>query len=113
MPSDPKTREEAWIGDAVLALFARSWILEHVPEKARSEVFVHLTSNQFLAALGDPTRVEAGIGRVYAKEGLQPAFDYIQTQIAPSLFAQWNKKQRGRRDERLFLRLDLPEAKVT
>ena len=52
---NPMTLEEkrnlAWIGDAVLALFARRWILQqtNIPNKERAEVFQAMTSNEFLS----------------------------------------------------------------
>ena len=61
-------REAAWIGDAVLALFARQFVLR---ERCAmdGEWFTRLTSNEFLSAFGNPTRVEAGIGRIYQEGG--------------------------------------------
>ena len=78
-------RTKAWVGDAVLALFAREWILDQnvIERSNRVEVFTALTSNQFLACIGEPTLVEARIGKVYRAEGLQAAFDYIQREILP------------------------------
>ncbi len=56
-----REREEAWVGDAVLALYVREWILrEH--EELDGAKFVRFTSNDFLRALGNPTTVEAEIG---------------------------------------------------
>ena len=78
-------RTKAWVGDAVLALFAREWIPDQnvIERSNRVEVFTALTSNQFLACIGEPTLVEARIGKVYRAEGLQAAFDYIQREILP------------------------------
>jgi len=42
-----------------------------------------MTSNQFLTAFGDPSEVEAEIGRVYADEGLQAAFAWIESRLMP------------------------------
>jgi dsRNA-specific ribonuclease len=77
-------REQAWIGDAVLALYARRWILAKEPKNAdRTELFKKMTSNQFLSAFGEPTRVEARIGRIYEADGEQAAFRYIEETILP------------------------------
>ena len=86
-------RTKAWIGDAVLALYAREWILKQkdIPTKERAEVFIQMTSNQFLASMGEPTAMEAEIGVVYEAEGLQAAFDHIEAKFLP-LF----KKHRSR-----------------
>ena len=40
-------QEEAWIGDAVLSLFARTWILKN-DKKIDAEKFSLITSNNFL-----------------------------------------------------------------
>ncbi|MBN8459040.1 MAG: hypothetical protein J0M04_14505 [Verrucomicrobia bacterium] len=75
-------REAAWIGDAVLSLFARQFVL-----RERGEMdgvwFTRLTSNEFLSALGNPTRVEASIGRIYREQGLQAAFDWMDATLVP------------------------------
>ena len=86
-------RDQAWIGDAVLALFARLKILREdgtlVGDKA-----VRMSSNQFLAAFGEPTAVEAGIGRVFAKDGLDAAFAHIESKFIPLFTRQEEKRQR-------------------
>ena len=84
-------QEEAWIGDAVLALFAREWILKD-KKKMDADVFSRLTSNNFLNSLGPPTKVEAEIGRIFNTEGLKKANDYIEEEILP-LFLKQEKKR--------------------
>ena len=42
-----------------------------------------MTSNQFLSALGEPTAMEAEIGLVYERNGLQAAFDHIEDKFIP------------------------------
>ena len=37
-----------------------------------------MTSNRFLACLGEPTAMEARIGDIYQTEGLETAFAYIK-----------------------------------
>jgi hypothetical protein len=89
-------REQAWIGDAVLALYARRWIVANAPKNAdRTEFFKRMTSNRFLSSLGEPTRVEAKIGRVYEACGEKAAFEYIDGNILP-LFKKQNAPK-GRR----------------
>jgi hypothetical protein len=85
---------EAWIGDAVLTLYAR---LKIVQEDGRidGEKSKRLTSNQFLASFGEPTKVEAEVGRVYARDGLTGAFQWIETTLLP-LF----EKQEGNRNRK-------------
>ncbi len=89
-------RTKAWIGDAVLALFAREWILKQddiQPEK-RAEVFIQMTSNKFLSALGEPTAMEAEIGVVYENEGLQAAFSFIEDKFIPIFQKQRNNQRK-------------------
>jgi hypothetical protein len=92
-----KEREEAWVGDAVLALCIRQWLL---CEKGRidGEAFIRATSNNFLRLLGNPTLVEAEIGRIYQDSGLETAFSHIETKIIP-LFVQ-REKVRDRQNAR-------------
>ena len=84
-------QEEAWIGDAVLALFARDWILQN-KKNMDADMFSRLTSNNFLNHLGPPTKVEAKIGQIYKKEGLQKAFNHIEKVLLP-LFLKQEKKR--------------------
>lgn len=91
---DQKQREQelAWIGDCILELFARSWILEN-HGKISGEMAMRMTCNQFLANSGNPTRLEAKIGEIYQKEGLEPAFNWIEQELLP-LF---KKQERNRK----------------
>ena len=84
-------QEQAWTGDAVLGLFAREWILKE-KRKMDAKMFARMTSNHFLNSLGNPTQVEAKIGRIYEKEGLQKAFLYIERELVP-LFHKQEKKR--------------------
>src|SRR5690349_3899697 len=72
----------AWIGDAVLTLWARLKILKD-DGRLDGEKCTRMTSNQFLSALGDPTKVEAEIGTVYLQHGVEAAFDYIERNLLP------------------------------
>lgn len=75
-------RELAWVGDAVLALFARQFVLEE--RRAMDGAwFTHLTSNEFLGAFGNPTSVEASIGRLYREQGLDAAFAWMGETLIP------------------------------
>lgn len=75
-------RECAWVGDAVLALFARQYVLRE-RGSMDGEWFTRLTSNDFLSAFGNPTRVEASIGRLYLEGGLEPAFAWMEENLLP------------------------------
>jgi dsRNA-specific ribonuclease len=83
-PSDRRRRilEEAWIGDAVLSLYARSLILTE-RSAVDSEALERMTSNHFLAAFGEPSEVEAELGRVYRDHGLDRAFAWIEEKLMP------------------------------
>lgn len=97
MPAAPDPlrdeREQAWIGDAVLALFARQWVLDR-RGSMDGEWFTHLTSNDFLGCFGTPTRVEAGIGRIYREQGLAAAFAWIERELVPLFLRQVAGKRR-------------------
>jgi hypothetical protein len=84
-------RESAWIGDAVLALFARSFVLRE-RGNMDGEWFTRLTSNDFLSAFGNPTRVEARIGEIYRENGIDAAFAWMDGELVPLL-----RKQMARR----------------
>jgi hypothetical protein len=77
-----ETLKEAWIGDAVLTLYARLRILRE-GESIDGAKATRMTSNQFLAAFGEPSEVEAEIGRVYSRNGLDQAFAWIEARLMP------------------------------
>jgi dsRNA-specific ribonuclease len=85
---------QAWIGDAVLTLFARRWILSETGS-IDGECSTRMTSNRFLNSLGQPDEVEARIGRIYESEGLDAAFAWIEANLLPMF-----KRQEGNRRKR-------------
>lgn len=96
--TEDEKRTKAWIGDAVLALFAREWLLRQpwIKPKERAERFIEMTSNKFLSAIGQPTAMEAEIGIIYEREGLKAAFKHIETTYLPLFEKQQAKaKQPG------------------
>ena len=88
MSGERTLREEAWVGDAVLSLYARRWLLRHASKKLsdadRQQLFELFVSNQFLSAFGEPSQVEAAIGRKFEQEGLAAAFAYIEKSFLDS-----------------------------
>ena len=92
-----REQEEAWVGDAVLALYVREWLLRE-KGKIDGEAFVRATSNEFLRLKGNPTSVEAEIGRIYWEGGVQAGFEFIETKLIP-LFVQ-REKVRERQNSR-------------
>ncbi|QQL44686.1 hypothetical protein [Sulfuriroseicoccus oceanibius] len=84
MPKDKDSqrvlREQAWTGDAVLALYTREWILREFGEMD-GELMNLMSSNHFLSRVGNPTAVEAEIGRAYAAEGLEAGFFWIEKNL--------------------------------
>lgn len=96
--TEEEKRTKAWIGDAVLALYARKWILAEPSIKAneRADAFIRMTSNKFLSAIGEPTAMEAEIGRIYESEGLEATFKHIEETFVPLFKKQQAKlKQPG------------------
>jgi len=81
-----KILEEAWVGDSVLALYARRAILRSVGAVDGAR-FEQMTSNRFLARFGEPSEVEAEIGRRFERDGLEAAFAWIE-QTMGSAFAK-------------------------
>ncbi len=84
-------RETAWIGDAVLALFARQFVLRE-RQTMDGEWFTRLTSNGFLTSFGNPTRVEASIGKLYLEGGLEAAFAWMDAELIPLFRKQIAKR---------------------
>ncbi len=85
-------REKAWVGDAVLALYARKFVLQ---ERGCMDAvwFTALTSNDFLSAFGNPTSVEANIGGIYNEQGLEAAFAWMDETLIPV----YRKQMRNRK----------------
>lgn len=79
------------MGDAVLALFARQFVL-HERNAMDGEWFTRLTSNEFLSAFGNPTRVEASIGKLYLEGGLDAANAWMTTELVPLFRKQIAKR---------------------
>lgn len=86
--------EEAWVGDAVLSLYARRTILRE-GGGVDNTAFERMTSNRFLAAIGEPSEVEATIGRIYEAGGMEAAFAWIETNLIPLYLRQEGKRARG------------------
>jgi hypothetical protein len=95
-------KDLAWTGDAVLALYAREWLLGQPrhPLFTRQELFIRLTSNAFLQAIGEPTRVEAQIGIAYKEGGLEAGFQYIEDNLTPLFKKHLANATKGRRGQR-------------
>ncbi len=92
-----RLRENAWIGDAVLELYARSHIL-HKHGRVDAEMKMRFTCNQFLSCHGNPTAVEAEIGVIYQREGLEAAFAWIRDTLEPLFVKQEAGRLRRRVD---------------
>jgi dsRNA-specific ribonuclease len=92
-----KEREEAWIGDAVLALYVREWLLKNHLQ-LDGEAFIRFTSNDFLRLKGNPTSVEAEIGRIYQDHDLEKAFAWIEEHLLPRFLTR--EKQLAARDKK-------------
>jgi len=88
-------REEAWLGDAVLALLVREWILSR-EGRMDARLFAELTSNHFLSRFGAPTAVEAEIGRVYQGGGMEAVRVWADRRLMPH-FERFRHLRAGRR----------------
>lgn len=99
LPEDPaRLRDAAWIGDAVLGLYVRRFLLDpasQMPREARNGLYQHFTGNAFLSAVGEPTQVEARIGQLFETQGLEAAFDWIETTLQPLFLRQYQNQRRG------------------
>lgn len=91
-----RLRENAWIGDAVLELYVRSHILRQ-HGKVDAEMKTRFTCNQFLSCHGNPTAVEAEVGVIYQKDGLDAAFAWIRDNLEPLFLKQEAKRARQAR----------------
>lgn len=81
---DPKIRAQAWVGDAILALYVREWILSFRGQ-IDGKLFIEFTSNDFLRLTGNATGVEAQIGRIFKSEGLEAAYAWIEHHLRPKM----------------------------
>jgi hypothetical protein len=56
--------------------------LRHTPKKMsdgdRQQLFELFVCNQFLSSFGEPSQIEATIGRIFEQEGLAAAFTHIE-----------------------------------
>jgi dsRNA-specific ribonuclease len=97
--TETEKRDLAWVGDAVLGLFAREWILRNGPAFGgdRTQLFIDLTCNQFLSGFGEPTAVEARIGGLYREKGLAAACAWLEAEFIPIFLKQQHNKRKSQR----------------
>lgn len=88
--SEEALRLNAWLGDAVLGLYMRKRIAASTG-KIDTPAFIEVTSNQFLSSFASPTRVEAQIGMIYTKEGIEAAEAFLDKEIWPRAERQIEK----------------------
>ncbi len=81
---DPVVRAQAWVGDAILALYVREWILSF-RGGIDGKLFIEFTSNDFLRLTGNATGVEAQIGRIFKSHGLEAAYAWIEEHLRPKM----------------------------
>ena len=95
--SESMLRDSAWIGDAVLSLYLRRLLIENEiePASVRTEVFKYFSSNAFLNSFGRPTAMEAEIGDIYDREGLEAAFRFIEAKYLPVIKRQLTNRSFG------------------
>ena len=85
--TEERLRAEAWVGDAILALYVREWILAE-EGAINGKLFVEFTSNDFLRRTGNATGVEAEIGRTFKAGGLEAAYAW------PRMEERWHTLRR-------------------
>lgn len=85
--------KQAWIGDAVLALYVRRRILRE-DGRIDGPKAERMTSNQFLSVIADASETEAEIGRLYEEQGLEAAFGWIERTLMPVFEKQEAKRSR-------------------
>lgn len=85
--------KEAWIGDAVLCLYARRRILSE-EDRIDAPKAERMTSNQFLSVFKEASETEAEIGRIYERDGLDAAFAWIEANLMPIHVRQEAKRRR-------------------
>ncbi|MBI3210359.1 MAG: hypothetical protein HYZ37_15850 [Candidatus Solibacter usitatus] len=85
--------KDAWIGDAVLCLYARRRILRDDGGIDGPKV-QRMTSNQFLSIIGEPSETEAEIGRIFERDGLEAAYRWIEEHLIP-VFERQEAKRNG------------------
>ncbi len=87
--------KDAWVGTPC-CVYARHNILikTGVVDDATC---ARMTSNRFLTAIGEPSEVEAQIGRVFQATGLAAAFSWIEQNLVPRFERQEaNRRRRAR-----------------
>jgi dsRNA-specific ribonuclease len=82
-----QVQKDAWIGDAILALWARLRILQE-SGAIDGPHYARITSNHCLAAIAEPSEAEARIGRAYLSGGLDAAFSWLDHNLLPILQKQ-------------------------
>ena len=82
-----------WVGDAILALYVREWILAE-EGAINGKLFVEFTSNDFLRRTGNATGVEAEIGRTFKAGGLEAAYAWIEHHLRPRMEERWHTLRR-------------------
>jgi hypothetical protein len=93
-----KVLEDAWIGDAVLSLYSRLKILRG-DGQVDSAKLERMTSNQFLSAIGEPSEVEAELGRIFESQGIDAAFAWIDGRLM-NVFEKQEENRRRRKSAR-------------
>lgn len=91
--TEERLRIEAWVGDAILALYVREWILAE-EGAINGALFVEFTSNDFLRRTGNATGVEAEIGRAFKEGGLEAAYAWIGEYLKPRMEERWQTLRR-------------------
>ena len=91
---DPKEIEkaEAWLGDAVLALLTRDWLIKTL-DSTDGDLQGLITSNHFLSRFGPPTAVEAALGRLWRDHGYAAAEAEFRQKFLPEMIRHLRRQR--------------------
>lgn len=85
-------KAEAWLGDAVLALLVRDWLIGTLGS-TDGDLQGLITSNQFLSRFGHPTAVEAALGRLWRDHGYAAAESEFRTKFLPEMIRHLRRQR--------------------
>ena len=85
-------KAEAWLGDAVLALLVRDWLINALGS-TDGDLQGLVTSNQFLSRFGQPTAVEASLGRLWRDQGYAAVESEFRKNFLPEMIRHLRRQR--------------------
>ena len=86
--------EDAWIGDAVLSVYARTRVLREQGKISANDERL-LVSNRIINSYAQPTKTEALIGRRFRESGFDAAMLWIRENLEPVWAKQTEKRMKA------------------